>query len=235
VSYAGSRWNELIDDELRDAVVYRKFNKFNRLSDEEAKFVGHAMWNYVAEVYGSNVIPNILYMARVSKSVDNGFLYVLGVPFENIRQTMIAFRGVEHRIEYVDTIKDVEYYNDSKATNPDAAIVAIAAMKSPIILVAGGMDKKNDFTDWIQSFSNKVKRMIVLGETADNIIETAAKHGFTAVEKVNGIEEAVLAADKSASPGDCVLLSPACASWDMFSSYEERGRIFKEAIYKLRG
>ena len=135
----------------------------------------------------------------------------------------------------MDIIDGVEYYNDSKATNVDAAIIGIKSMKAPIVLIGGGMDKGADFSDWIDAFKGRVKSLIVIGETSDKIIKTANKKDFFNIKKASSIEEAVILAKKSAVKGDCVLLSPACASWDMFKSYEERGQLFKRAVFALRG
>jgi len=157
-----------------------------------------------------------------------------GIDVEIIRHSLMAFEGVEHRIEFVDEIKGVKYYNDSKGTNPDAAIKAIEAFEGPIVLIAGGMDKGSDFSDFIESFNGKIKEMIVLGETAEKIIAAAQKKGFHEICKVENMEDAVKRAYEIAEKGDCVLLSPACASWDMYRSYEYRGRDFKGRVRELR-
>lgn len=176
---------------------------------------------------GNHNIENVLAAVAISVS--------MGVPPEIIRDVVIHFKGVEHRIEFVDKIDGVEYYNDSKATNVDAAIIGIQSMKAPVVLIGGGMDKGADFSEWIDAFDGKVKALIVMGETADKIIKTANQKGFFNIKKVSSIEEAVRLAKETAQKGDCVLLSPACASWDMFKSYEERGKLFKKAVYALRG
>ncbi|HOB20319.1 MAG TPA: UDP-N-acetylmuramoyl-L-alanine--D-glutamate ligase [Candidatus Atribacteria bacterium] len=160
---------------------------------------------------------------------------LMGVRPEAVSTALRTFPGVEHRIEKVDTIDGVTFYNDSKGTNPDAAIKAIEAMKGPTVLIAGGYDKHNTFDEFIQAFGDKVRAMVVLGETAEKIATTAKQMGFTEVYRVKSIEEAVNTAFKLSSPGYNVLLSPACASWDMFRDFEERGRVFKEAVKALRG
>lgn len=151
-----------------------------------------------------------------------------------IKETLRTFKGVPHRIEFVANIDGVNFYNDSKGTNPDAAIRAIKAMKGPTIIIAGGMDKGTSFDSFIESFEGKIVHMVVLGEAADKLIHTAQKMGFSNIHKVDGIEKAVSRAFSLAKQGDNILLSPACASWDMFTSYEERGEIFKEAVRALR-
>lgn len=160
--------------------------------------------------------------------------WVLGIDTEVIAETLREFEGVEHRIEYVVNISGIDFYNDSKGTNPDASIKAIEALQEPIILIAGGMDKGTGFEEFIESFNNKVKALILLGETKEKIKETAISKGFSNIYIVDNIEEAVNKSFELAVSGDKVLLSPACASWDMFKSYEERGRIFKHAVMNLR-
>lgn len=158
---------------------------------------------------------------------------VYGVPAEIVRESVKAFKGVEHRIEYVAEKNGVAYYNDSKGTNPDAAIKGIQAMNRPTVLIGGGYDKESVYTEWINSFEGKVKRLILLGETKEKIAEDARSCGFYDYVFADTFEEAVLEAAKTAKPGDAVLLSPACASWDMFSSYEVRGEKFKEIVNSL--
>ena len=145
---------------------------------------------------------------------------VYGVPVGVIRESVKAFGGVEHRIEYVTEKNGVTYYNDSKGTNPDAAIKGIQAMKRPTVLIGGGYDKGSEYTEWIESFDGKVKKLILLGDTREKIAADAEKCGFTDYMFVDSFEEAVL-------------LSPACASWDMFPSYEVRGEKFKEIVNSL--
>lgn len=162
-----------------------------------------------------------------------GISVCAGISLEKIREVLKSFKGVEHRIEYVSTVNGIDFYNDSKGTNPDASIRAVCAMIKPTVLIAGGMSKGSEFDDFIKVFNNKIKAMVVLGETADKIAETAKKYGFTNTYKVGTLEEAVDKAYSLANTGDCVLLSPACASWDMFESYEQRGNLFKFRVYEL--
>ena len=159
--------------------------------------------------------------------------YVYGVPMETIRKSIKEFKGVEHRIEYVTEKNGVAYYNDSKGTNPDAAIKGIQAMNRPTVLIGGGYDKDSAYTDWIESFDGKVKKLVLLGATKEKIAKDANACGFKDYLFADTFEEAVLTAAKIAMPGDAVLLSPACASWDMFPSYEVRGEKFKEIVNSL--
>lgn len=162
-----------------------------------------------------------------------GMAAVYGVPVEVIREAVLAFKGVEHRIEFVAEKQGVAYYNDSKGTNPDAAIKAIQAMNRPTVLLGGGYDKDSEYTQWIQAFDGKVKKLILLGQTREKIAKDAEKCGFHDYVMADGFEEAVRLAARTAQPGDAVLLSPACASWDMFPNYEVRGEKFKEIVNSL--
>lgn len=157
----------------------------------------------------------------------------LGVPMERIISTVKNFQAVEHRVEFVKNAAGVDYYNDSKGTNPDAAIKGICSMSRPTVLIGGGYDKGGSFDEWIESFGGRVKRLLLLGETKERIAETARRHGFTDYELVDSLEEAVKRAAELTEDGDAVLLSPACASWDMFDSFEQRGTLFKEYVRNL--
>ena len=153
-----------------------------------------------------------------------------GVPLESIIATVKEFKAVEHRIEYVATKKGVDYYNDSKGTNPDAAIKGIKAMSKPTLLIGGGYDKENEYDDWIEAFDGKVKWLILIGQTREKIAECAKKHDFTNIIFAEDLEEVMQICVEKSVPGDAVLLSPACASWGMFPNYEVRGKMFKEFV-----
>jgi len=143
------------------------------------------------------------------------------------------FEAVEHRLEFVRELGGVRYYNDSKATNTDSAIKGLAAMTRPVVLIAGGQDKGLDFGMLVSRFAGRVKRLIVIGETREKIAQACRDGGFVDFEYAESLEQAVTAACGRAVAGDCVLLSPACASFDMFASFEERGRVFKEKVMEL--
>ncbi len=157
----------------------------------------------------------------------------MGVPMDLIRKTVKEFKAVEHRIEFVLERSGVKYYNDSKGTNPDAAIQAIRAMPGPIVLIAGGYDKHSEYDEWVEAFGDKVKYLVLIGQTRDKIAECARRHGFTEIMYAEDMAEAVHVCAAYANLGDCVLLSPACASWGMFDNYEQRGDIFKECVRNL--
>ena len=176
-------------------------------------------------LFGNHNYENV--MAAIAMTVE------AGVPLNIIINVIKDFMGVEHRIEYVRDKNGVRYYNDSKGTNPDSSIKALEAMSRPTILIAGGYDKHSEFDEFIEAFDNKVKLMVLLGQTADKIEETAVRHGFTNIIKTDSLEKAVKICAENAVSGDVVLLSPACASWGMFKNYEERGKLFKEYVNSL--
>lgn len=157
----------------------------------------------------------------------------MGVPMETILSVIKAFRAVEHRIEFVATKGGVDYYNDSKGTNPDAAIQGIRAMSKPTILIGGGYDKHSEYDEWIECFGGKVKWLVLIGQTREKIADCARAHGFTNIKFADTYEECLQLCTDLAEGGDAVLLSPACASWGMFPNYEVRGRVFKEYVHSL--
>ena len=161
--------------------------------------------------------------------------YVMGIDIKTIANTLREFSGIDHRLKYVDTINGMNFYNDSKGTNPESSIAAVKAIDSPIILIAGGMDKESDFQDFVDSFNGKVKDLILLGETANKIKNIAISKGFNNIYIVDNMEGAVRKAYEVGEKGDNILLSPACASWDMYKSYEERGNDFIRAVKSIRG
>jgi UDP-N-acetylmuramoylalanine--D-glutamate ligase len=175
---------------------------------------------------GVHNVENI--MAAIGISIN------MGVPDKVIKNAIRKFKAVEHRIEYVDTIDDVIYYNDSKGTNTDASIKAIQAMSRPTILIAGGYDKKVSFDDWAKEFKGKIKCLVLLGQTSQQIADTVRKYGFDNIIFTKSLEEAVETCKKQSVKGDAVLLSPACASWGMFDNYEQRGDMFKELVRKMK-
>lgn len=159
-----------------------------------------------------------------------GLSYFSGIELGVVMDAVKHFKGVVHRVEFVDVVKNITFYNDSKGTNPDATIQAVRAMNKPTILIAGGMDKGSDFNELIQSFGPEIKSLVLLGETKDLIEETARKHGFNHIVKVENMAQAVEKSFELAQADYNVLLSPACASWDMYESYEVRGDEFKALV-----
>lgn len=222
-----------------DLVKKARIVWFSRVSElENGVFVkgGHIVskWDGKEEVLldisdikipGDHNVENVLAAAAVAHFMD--------IPSDVIKKTVQNFMGVEHRIEYVKDVKGVRYYNDSKGTNPDAAIKAIKAMTTPTLLIGGGYDKKSTYDEWIEAFDGKVKYLVLIGVTAPAIAECARRHGFNDIVFKDNLKEAVKFCYENANEGDTVLLSPACASWDQFKSYEERGELFKEYVREL--
>ncbi len=153
--------------------------------------------------------------------------YRMGVDVKTIRTTLQEFQGIEHRIEYVRTLKGVSYYNDSKGTNVDSTVMALRAFDRPVILLAGGHDKKTGFAD-LYNYTDRIKHLIVFGETKEEL-----SHLKKDAIVVENMKEALDKAYEIAEEGDIVLLSPACSSYDQFKNFEERGRIFKEYVNNL--
>ena len=177
------------------------------------------------QIFGRHNYENV--MAAI------GVTMFMNVPVEDIRKALMAFKGVEHRIEYVTTKHGVKYYNDSKGTNPDAAIQAIKAMQTKTLLIAGGYDKDSEYDEWIQAFDGKVNYLVLLGQTREKIKAAAERLGVKNIVLVDSLKEAVDFCAEHANPGESVLLSPCCASWGMFKNYEERGCMFKDYVHEI--
>ncbi|HHV19057.1 MAG TPA: UDP-N-acetylmuramoyl-L-alanine--D-glutamate ligase [Thermoanaerobacterales bacterium] len=232
------------DDPIVKSLVKRVKPRILPFSQKEELIRGIYIKNGVIVIRENGKIYPILKAEELgikgSHNLENAMAavcvaWICRINLNNMAETLKDFRGVEHRLEYVKNIAGVKFINDSKATNPDAAQKAIEALKEPIVLIAGGYDKKSDYSGFIKAFNGKVKKLILIGDTAVDIESCALKHGFYDIEKSTSLQEAVKLAFSAAIPGDIVLLSPACASWDMFESFEERGRIFKETVHSLKG
>lgn len=171
--------------------------------------------------------------------VDNALAAILvalltGADKQSIAQVLTTFPGVEHRMEYVTSIDGVKYYNDSKATNPEAASRALQACTEPVVWICGGLDRGVDFKELIPVIQGRVKAVVALGQTAEILLQRAKEAGIKERVHVDTVEKAVLTASQLAASGDVVLLSPACASWDMFPSFEIRGSMFKDGVHRLK-
>ena len=158
---------------------------------------------------------------------------ILGVDNETIRDVLRVFTGVKHRLQYVETIAGRKFYNDSKATNILATKKAITAFAKPVILLAGGLDRGNEFDELIPELKN-VKTLITFGQTASKLERAAKLAGIESIQHVDNVEHAVNIAYELSIAGDVVLLSPACASWDQYKTFEERGDMFIDAVHKLK-
>ena len=176
-------------------------------------------------IIGDHNVENALAAAAIS--------FFAGIEPDTIAQTLKEFGGVEHRIEFVSEINGVKYYNDSKGTNVDATIIALNAIKQNIILIAGGDGKGQSFDQLIASFNGRVKHMILLGRDGKILAEAADKYGFKDYSYAKDMEECVRKGFEIGKAGDTVLLSPACASWDMYDNFEQRGDHFKDCVKRL--
>ncbi|MGI5911650.1 MAG: UDP-N-acetylmuramoyl-L-alanine--D-glutamate ligase [Syntrophomonadaceae bacterium] len=175
---------------------------------------------------GKHNLENILCAVAVAA--------IAGVRTESIAKTLMTFAGVRHRIEEVAIIDGVLYVNDSKATNPESAIKALESFNEPVILIAGGRSKGSNFTEFASHIPRKVKGLILLGEAKAEIKKAVMDYGFKNIHEVNDLSTAVNKARELAANGDVVLLSPACASWDMFESYEHRGDLFCQLVRAIQ-
>ena len=193
-----------------------------KTADEEFEIVKIAD----LKILGTHNYENVMAAATIA--------YYAGVPIESIQKSVLKFKAVEHRIEYVTEKNGVDYYNDSKGTNPDAALKAVQAMNRPTLLIGGGYDKQADYGDWIRAFGNKIKYLVLIGQTREQIEREAHRNGFMNTILADSLEEAVAICTERAVAGDAVLLSPACASWGQFDNYEQRGEMFKQYVGEIQ-
>lgn len=175
---------------------------------------------------GEHNLENVLAAIAVAK------LY--GVQNEWIERVLTTFQGVKHRLEYIVTVDGRKFYNDSKATNLLATEKAITSFDAPVILLAGGLDRGNGFDELIPVFKKHVKSVVSFGETAEKLQQTALRAGVHSTKIVQSMEEAVRTAYEFSTEGDVILLSPACASWDQYKTFEERGDMFINSVHKLK-
>ncbi|WP_332632197.1 UDP-N-acetylmuramoyl-L-alanine--D-glutamate ligase [Halalkalibacter flavus] len=178
----------------------------------------------------SIVLPGAHNLENILAAI--GAALTVGARLQQVRHVLQTFSGVEHRLQFVTDYKDRRFYNDSKATNILASQKALEAFEQPIVLLAGGLDRGNDFDDLLPSLGN-VKALITFGETKDKLAKTAEEANVKTIVYADGMQEAVLAAFEKSEAGDVILLSPACASWDQYKTFEERGERFVEAVKSL--
>lgn len=208
--------------ELDEGYFLRGDKIIRRAGGEEQELLDiHSDMNLV----GSCNVENVMAALAIAEG--------MGVPLETSKAVIKEFHAVEHRIEFVAAKGGVDYYDDSKGTNPDAAIQGIRAMSRPTVLIGGGYDKESSYDQWIESFDGRVKWLVLIGQTREKIAECARAHGFDRIRFADTYEECLKLCTELAEEGDAVLLSPACASWGMFKNYEERGDIFKEYVRGL--
>ena len=223
-----------IGKKLKTKVFYfssvHNLNEGIYLEEENIIYSSNNIKNIICNIHELNIFGKHSYenvMAAVAISIS------LGVPYDCIKKALTSFVAVEHRIEYVATKNGVKYYNDSKGTNPDASMKAIESMQTPTLLIAGGYDKGSEYDQWVDTFGDKIRYLVLLGQTKEKIAAVARIHGYTNIILTDNLLEAVEVCSVKANEGDSVLLSPACASWGMFQNYEERGRMFKEYVKDL--
>lgn len=230
---------KLIPFSMREALAVGVYLLKNDQNEEWVVFRNEAgLINWIAAtsslgIPGRHNIENALAASAIALSC--------GVSFAIIAKVLQEFRGVEHRLEFVSTWGEVTFINGSKATNPAATIKDLEAFERPIVLIAGGLDRGMEYNELTPYFQQKLRALVTMGETREKLNQIAEQAGITFVRSVDNanssaeaLTEAVCIASELAQPGDIVLLSPACASWDMFVSYEERGRIFKQAVHNLK-
>lgn len=253
-NYAAAKMNIFKNQTLKDICVLNYDNEYTRkaakkckakvvyfstktelkdgyyLKGEEIVCAANGKTTALMNIHDMNLVgicnvENVMAALAISKA--------MGVPYESSVATVKKFKAVEHRIEFVATKRGVDYYNDSKGTNPDAAIQGIRAMSKPTILIGGGYDKHSEYDEWIEAFDGKVKCLVLVGQTREKIEECAKKHGFKNIVLADTFGQAVSYSIQLAQPGDAVLLSPACASWGMFPNYEVRGNVFKDIVNEI--
>ena len=206
----------LNQDETDYLVLNRQEPVLRQLAQEaNAKVV------YFTQAQGLN--PNQAAVSAVGSILDIGQDLISGV-FRD-------FKGIEHRLEFVAEVNNIKFINDSKATTVESVIWALENIHNPILLIAGGKHKGLDYSVILDLVRSKVKNVVLIGEAREKI--KVAFRGFSAIEEADTLEDAVSKAFLKASPGDCVVLSPMCSSFDMFTDYEERGNVFKKAVYEL--
>jgi len=215
-------------------VVY--FSRMVRLP--EGVFVQDGQIVYISGGQSEYVLPVKELKIPGAHNLENALAAVaccrsLGVGTQALAGTLCSFAGVAHRLELVGVIDGVRYVNDSKGTNPDASIKALGSYDAPVVLIAGGRNKGNDFAAFARAIKEKVRALVLLGESAGEIGRLAQKEGVADIRWARNMEDAVCLARGEARTGDVVLLSPGCASWDMFANYEERGDLFKKIVLEM--
>jgi UDP-N-acetylmuramoylalanine--D-glutamate ligase len=223
-----------VDDRLNTEVTKLPFSVESELP--QGAFIRRGVMKTVAGGEESEIVPPDSISIRGRHNLYNSLAASLaaktmGIPTASLRATLRNFKGVEHRLEFVRERNGVSFVNDSKATNVDSVRYALQSFETPIVLLLGGRDKGNDYSSLLDLVKKHVKAIIAIGESAHKVV--SAFSTVIPVSVAAGMGQAVEAATRVASPGDVVLLSPACASFDWFQNYEHRGRVFKEAVMKL--
>lgn len=250
--YVASKINIVKNQNEDNFFIYNAddINTFSTMKNSKVQKLGFSIKKEIpVGAFLKNNDMNFAWFGKVSKVASSSDLYIKGehnisnalpvlaiskllnIPNQKIRESFSSFKGVEHRIEFVRELNGVEYYNDSKATNVDSVIVALKSFSKPIYLILGGKDKGNNYDDIKELVKEHVLKIYAIGSSAQKVYDYF--HSFIETEIKNSLEECVQSARKEAKQNSVVLLSPACASFDMFNNYEHRGKVFKEVVNKL--
>jgi len=230
----------VINSDDQDVVRLSELSKGKKIYFSTNKEVSNGAYIQNESIwYDGEKIIDIKDIALVGKhNLENILAAICAVKAKNvgnkaIQKVLASFSGVKHRLQYVGEVSGRKFYNDSKATNILATTKALEAFSSPVVLLAGGLDRGNEFDELIP-YLKHVKAVITFGQTAPKIKKAAKKAGIELIEHVDNVEQAVFAAFRISDIGDVILLSPACASWDQYKTFEERGDIFINAVHKLK-
>lgn len=226
------------DDENVKTVAQKGQAKLIPFSTEQFIEEGASVQNGLMMLFGNEILPVEQMSLPGEHNVANGLAaaaaaYLSGATMERIREVLTTFRGVEHRLQFVATHEGRSFFNNSKATNVPAAITSLKAFNEPIVLISGGLDRGLSFEGLIPYLQKNVKGIVTYGETALELAETAKKANVPLIYSVESLEEAVPLAYENSESGDVILLSPGCASWDQFKTFEERGECFVRAVKKI--
>ena len=229
----------VVTEQIRQIQTEAILMPFSEFKQEDSKayvedgivhFIGpEEVWEIPREKLSLHGLHNLYNSMAAGLSAS-----ILNIKDEKIRSALEDFEAVEHRLEYVDTVDGVKYVNDSKATNVNSTWYALESMTSPTVLILGGKDKGNDYTEIEPLVKEKVKAIVCMGKDNQKLLDFF-KGKVDMISDTHSIEEAVKECARLAGEGDTVLLSPCCASFDLFTSYEDRGRKFKEEVKKLKG
>jgi len=233
LNYDNEYTREMAKETKAKVIYFSSANKLEKGIYLEDDFIYMAEGDFPVKIMHVRDM-NLVGMCNVENVMAAiGICLGLKIPMDTIVSVISSFKAVEHRIEFVGNKNDVDFYNDSKGTNPDAAIQGIRAMNRPTILIGGGYDKDADYNPWILETKDKVKLFVLIGATREKIARCIEDNGMNNYVFCDTFEEAMDICVKNANEGDAILLSPACASWGMFKDYEERGKAFKEYYNKL--
>lgn len=249
-NYMEAKANVFINQSNNDYIIYNYDDEKVKsiVREGQAQHIPFSVMEYLEEgasvkdgkmmLFGREIISVEEMSLPGEHNVANGLAaaaaaYLAGAKIERIAEVLKTFSGVEHRLQFVVAHEGRNFYNNSKATNVPAAITSLKAFHEPVVLIAGGLDRGLSFNDLIPYLQEKVKCIVTYGETGEKLAETAQQANVSSVYTVATLPEAVPVAYENSSPGDVILLSPACASWDQFKTFEERGNSFVNAVKKI--